>query len=353
MLIDFLCLFFSRVLSGVFLGISPCIFPVIIFCIKNESVESVKAFKRFCFYSIFLHFLFSVLGIFFFDYAEYHVVYLVFIIFVVYLLFYSALSILKLAKFNFMLANISICLICIGFSTILRIPESNADNWASMLEMQSISFGVCLAYFFSLILFNKTGYKIDLERLRPPLSFLLFLSCGFLLSKALEELGIKLLFPIILILFLTAFGFWLKSFGKITPGNFLLISTLTFVPYLYYVSSECNHIAKYNFTKARLDALIEDGFQVFVLVKADWCVTCVNNNKFVFQSKQVADAFKKTGTIYMVADMTTSNSEAAKYMRAIDKNDFPQNILYKPSGEVIFLPRILSKEKLVINLCSQ
>ena len=67
---------------------------------------------------------------------------------------------------------------------------------------------------------------------------------------------------------------------------------------------------------ARLAALRAEGKPVFVNFTAAWCVTCQVNERSPSQRRVGAEAFRRTGVVYLVADWTNRDAVIAGPGRA-------------------------------------
>jgi len=80
-------------------------------------------------------------------------------------------------------------------------------------------------------------------------------------------------------------------------------------------------------------------------VTADWCITCIANEKAVLHTDEIRAAFKDFDVAYMVADWTNYDAGIAAFLREHGRNGIPLYVLYPadPSAEAIILPQLLRK----------
>jgi len=93
-----------------------------------------------------------------------------------------------------------------------------------------------------------------------------------------------------------------------------------------------------------LEALREQGKPVFVDVTADWCITCLANEKAVLFTDEMTAAFANAGVTYMVADWTNYDPLIGEFVRAHGRNGIPLYVLYSgvPGVAPLVLPQLLT-----------
>jgi thiol:disulfide interchange protein DsbD len=96
-------------------------------------------------------------------------------------------------------------------------------------------------------------------------------------------------------------------------------------------------------SQARVDELRAQGKPVFVDFTAAWCITCQVNERTALAGKDVADAFAKTGAVYLKADWTNPNPDIAKALADHGRSGVPLYLVYGPSGDPQVLPQILTQ----------
>jgi thiol:disulfide interchange protein DsbD len=93
----------------------------------------------------------------------------------------------------------------------------------------------------------------------------------------------------------------------------------------------------------RVAALRAEGRPVFVDFTAAWCVTCQVNERTALAGKRVADAFEKTGAVYLKADWTNRNDDIAKELAGHGRSGVPLYLVYGATGEPVILPQLLTE----------
>ena len=105
-----------------------------------------------------------------------------------------------------------------------------------------------------------------------------------------------------------------------------------------------NTLATQPFSPDKLDALRAEGHPVFVDFTAAWCVTCQVNDKLALSSKKVADAFSRSGVVFMKGDWTNRDPVIAKVLADHGRAGVPLYLVYDAKGgEPQVLPQILTE----------
>lgn len=85
------------------------------------------------------------------------------------------------------------------------------------------------------------------------------------------------------------------------------------------------------YSKARFNELRNSGAAIFVNATADWCITCLTNEKVTLSRPEVIDAFLQHHVTYLKADWTHSNPEITELLAQFGRNGVPLYV-YFPAG---------------------
>lgn len=91
------------------------------------------------------------------------------------------------------------------------------------------------------------------------------------------------------------------------------------------------------------------GTPVFVNATADWCITCLTNEKIALSTATVKDAFRRNGITYLKADWTNYDPAITALLAQFGRNGIPLYILFPadPDAEPLVLPQLLSPTRVV------
>jgi thiol:disulfide interchange protein len=97
------------------------------------------------------------------------------------------------------------------------------------------------------------------------------------------------------------------------------------------------------YSPEKLAAAQAAGKPVFVNYTAAWCVTCQVNEKVAFSTRRVADAFARTGAVYLKADWTRRDGAIAADLAHFGRAGVPLYLVYgAKGGEPEILPQLLT-----------
>lgn len=103
------------------------------------------------------------------------------------------------------------------------------------------------------------------------------------------------------------------------------------------------------YTAQRLNELRNNNTPVFINLTADWCITCLANEKFTLSHDSVKHALKEGGIATLKGDWTHYNPEITSLLEKHGRNGVPLYLLYPANKEQLpqILPQILNKADLL------
>lgn len=98
------------------------------------------------------------------------------------------------------------------------------------------------------------------------------------------------------------------------------------------------------FSLDRLEQLVNDPEQaVLVNMTADWCVTCLINERVALNTDAVRDAMAANNIVYLKGDWTRRDPVITEYLARYERNGVPLYVLYPHNGgQPRVLPQILT-----------
>ena len=81
---------------------------------------------------------------------------------------------------------------------------------------------------------------------------------------------------------------------------------------------------------------------VFVNMTADWCITCLANERVALETEATRALFANHNIAYLKGDWTLQNPEITEYLGRYQRNGVPLYVLYWPGKEAQVLPQILT-----------
>lgn len=103
------------------------------------------------------------------------------------------------------------------------------------------------------------------------------------------------------------------------------------------------------YSKTRVTELTGSGTPVFVNFTAAWCITCKANEKLVFSSERLREAFGDAGVATLKADWTNRDDEIARTLESHGRSGVPLYVLHpaEPGAAPRLLPPVLSVQRVI------
>ena len=103
------------------------------------------------------------------------------------------------------------------------------------------------------------------------------------------------------------------------------------------------------YTAETLAQLRAAGKPVFLNATADWCITCLTNEKVALGTAAVKDSFQRHGITYLKADWTNYDPAITALLAQFGRNGIPLYVLFPadPTAEPVVLPQLLSPARVV------
>jgi thiol:disulfide interchange protein/DsbC/DsbD-like thiol-disulfide interchange protein len=199
-----------------------------------------------------------------------------------------------------------------------------------------------------------------MERFREFLAFPMYAAVAWLVWVLSQQVDPEGLFRVMLGLVLLALGAWalgnLQRRASLTGlvlfvagvGAAIALVVMPFAPPKSSPAATGGAAAPSRdfaepYSPERLAALRAEGRPVFVNLTAAWCVSCLYNERVALSTEAVRNAFRDTGTAYLVGDWTNRNAAISALLKAHGRDGVPL-YLYFPAGggDPVVLPQLLT-----------
>lgn len=188
-----------------------------------------------------------------------------------------------------------------------------------------------------------------MERLKQFFAFPLLITAIWLLWVLGNQAGTTAMGIILLGCVGLLFAFWCFRGGLISRAlgliALLLAISLPFSGQLA-VQADAGKTSRFvAYSEAALADLRSQGVPVFIDLTADWCITCIANEKSTLHTEDIQKAFNEAGIVYMVGDWTHYNPEITALLERYRRNGIPLYLLFPAEADApaLILPQLLSK----------
>jgi thiol:disulfide interchange protein DsbD len=101
------------------------------------------------------------------------------------------------------------------------------------------------------------------------------------------------------------------------------------------------------YSAAKLDELRRSGTPVFLNMTADWCITCLANEKVALSRDTVKQAFRDHSVTYLKGDWTQYDPAITELLARFGRNGVPLYVFYPANGEPVVLPQLLTPDTVI------
>lgn len=191
-------------------------------------------------------------------------------------------------------------------------------------------------------------------RFKQVLAFPLYATAIWLCWIVGRQTGASGMALILLGALLLTFALWLWQFGAVARGialaSFVLVA-ISLGNSLLKPAPAGAPAADANFqpyTAATLASLRAAGKPVFVNMTADWCITCLTNEKVALGSTAVKEALARGGITYLKGDWTHYDPAITALLNEFGRSGIPLYIFYPPAPAApVVLPQLLTPSTVV------
>ena len=182
------------------------------------------------------------------------------------------------------------------------------------------------------------------------LAFPLYLTAVWLLWVAGRQTSTDVAATAVAGLVLLVMGLWLwkqstKPVVKLT--SIAVLASALAAPYM--ALEQGREKADFEvYSPQRLAELRASGQPVFINLTADWCITCLVNERVALGSDKVKALISDSGVVYLKGDWTNSDAQITELLTSFRRSGVPLYLLYpKGPGEPVILPQILTETTMI------
>jgi len=194
----------------------------------------------------------------------------------------------------------------------------------------------------------KPGPWMDL--FKQFLAFPIYMTAVWLLWVAGRQTSIDVAAAVVIGLVLLVMGLWLWKLNSKAITRILATATFAAalaVPVLaiYEAEAEPDFLT---YSPQLLEDLRGDNQPVFINLTADWCITCLVNERIALSSDKVKQLMRDQGINYLKGDWTNSDPQITALLERYSRSGVPLYLLYpRGQGEAEILPQILTESMVI------
>ena len=237
------------------------------------------------------------------------------------------------------------------------------NSSVALLIFAFLGLGMALP-FVALTLIPSLASKLPkpgqwMENLKQFLAFPMYLTALWLLWVAGRQTGVDVVIAVVTGLVLMVLAIWLWQLAtKVNSSGAIFISkllaVLALVAAVVVTEKQLNQREQVqpwqDYSPQRLDALRNQGAAVFVNMSADWCITCLVNERVAMGDKFYA-SLKSNNVTYLKGDWTFKDPQITQLLNQYNRNGVPLYLLFSSdSKEAEVLPQILTESLLVAKI---
>jgi thiol:disulfide interchange protein DsbD len=186
-----------------------------------------------------------------------------------------------------------------------------------------------------------------METFKQLLAFPLYATAIWLLWVSGRQTSVTAMALLLCGMLALALGLWLwryRPWGRVF-GAAAVIAALSILPGPMLQPGQATAATETNgWSDRELQSLLDQGRPVFVNVTADWCITCIANERGSLGTEEVQEAMVARGMEYMVVDWTNYDAQIAEFLSRFGRNGVPLYLVYsgRPGETPQVLPQLLT-----------
>lgn len=182
------------------------------------------------------------------------------------------------------------------------------------------------------------------------LAFPLYITAAWLLWVAGRQTSMDVAAAVIVGLVLMVMGMWIWKLSARYTGKLVAIAVLgaALAAPVATLSEDAELSAFETYSPQRLAELRASGTPVFINLTADWCITCLVNERVALGSERLAELMRERGIVYLKGDWTNSDPQITTLLNSYQRSGVPLYLVYpRGTGPAKILPQILSESMVV------
>lgn len=191
-----------------------------------------------------------------------------------------------------------------------------------------------------------------MDTFKQAMAFPLYLTAIWLLWVLSRQLGADTAILVITAALLMLFIIWLGKKSALLANVTGLAVIVLAISMSWYNSQSRPVIASTSasewepYNEQRLSDLRQQGRPVFINLTADWCITCLANEKLVFTDNTI-EMMKNKGIVLVKGDWTNYDATITRLLEKYRRGGVPLYLLYpaEANAPAIVLPQILTPQK--------
>ena len=223
-----------------------------------------------------------------------------------------------------------------------------------------LGFGMALP-FVVLILIPKTKSLLPrpglwMEQFKQFLAFPMFFTTAWLLWVIGRQTDTTVLSLVVVGLIFISIGIWInqilvqlksgRSYSLLKVIAVAMIIPALALPLMNEEETE-GSVLWITYDSKTLATLRAEGRPVFINLTADWCITCLANEKVAF-TEMFYTEMEKNNIVYLKGDWTNQDKEITSLLNEHNRNGVPLYLMYpKNGGSPEVLPQILLEQTLL------
>lgn len=192
-----------------------------------------------------------------------------------------------------------------------------------------------------------------MEYFKQAMAFPLYLSVVWLLWVLSRQAGSEALLIVMIGMVLVAFAAWLwhrqhMVLRVVRIAALLLAIALLAWPGMRSVPASAQQAQGVDaWSPERVAQLRAEGKTVFVNFTADWCITCLANERTTLSSQAVQQALARDDVRYLRADWTRSDPRITRALAEFGRNGVPLYVVYRDGEAPEVLPQLLTTDRVL------